>query len=116
MAESRKRLLGSPTGVTPVRPTKRAPGRPRKLRSKKKLDFSKKSTSSQVIIQEWSKEEDRALVQFVLLTGTGNAWPGTKSIQYWEKAAKFVHQQCESKPLRTSELHIMIKLHTLYNI
>ena len=104
MAESRKRVLGSPTGTTPIRPTKRTPGRPHKLKSKKKLEFCKKSTSAKVTIQDWSKEEDRALVQFVLLMGTGSAWPASKSIQYWEKAAKFIHQQCESKPLRTSKL------------
>ena len=101
--ESRKRYHGSPTGTTPVRPTKRAAGRPRKSKAKKQLMFSRKSTSSKVVVDEWSKKEDKALVQFVLLTGTGSAWPSTKSSQYWEKAAKFVHQQCENKPQKTSK-------------
>ena len=65
--------------------------------------FSRKSTSSKVVVDEWSKKEDKALVQFVLLTDTGSAWPSMKSSQYWEKEVKFVHQQCENKPQRTSK-------------
>lgn len=101
--ESRKCYHGSPTRMTPVRPTKRAAGRPRKSKAKKQLMFSRKSTSSKVVVDEWSKKEDKALVQFVLLTGTGSAWPSTKSSQYWEKAAKFVHQQWENQPQKTSK-------------
>lgn len=60
--ESRKRYHGSPTGTTPVRPTKRAAGRPHKSKAKKQLMFSRKSTSSKVVVDEWSKKEDKALV------------------------------------------------------
>lgn len=94
----RKRMLGSPTGLTPKQPHKRAPTKISK--GKRRLEF--RSTSSKVVVDPWSKAEDKALVQFVLLTGT--RWPYTKNTVYWESAAKFVAETCQDRKKRTSEL------------
>ena len=99
-SSQRKRTLGSPTGLTPKQPHKRAPTKISK--GKRRLEF--RSTSSKVVVEAWSKAEDKALVQFFLLTGTGTNWPYTKSTVYWESAAKFVAETCEDRKMRTTEI------------
>ena len=78
---SRKRTRGTPTGSTPKQHGKR----PSTALSTKKLSFSDQSTSVNTLILKvpasWTdmedKAEDKALVEFILLSGKGDSWPTT---------------------------------------
>ena len=112
-----KRVRGTPTGTTPIQPSKR---RSVKLvSSRRKLSYgtgngaeaSVLPTSSQCCLERavviassadgWTKAEESALTQFILFHGDGSRWVSTMQVRFWEGASKFIFQQCGSK--RTSE-------------
>lgn len=50
----------------------------------------------------WSAEENKSLLEFVLLHGDSNVWPThPRSSTFWENAANFVKQRSSSVILRT---------------
>ena len=104
-----KRVQSTPTGTTPNQSSKR---RSVKLvSSRRKLSYEALPTSSErdleraVVIASsadgWSKAEEIALTEFILLNGDGSRWISTKQVRFWEGASKFIFQRCGSK--RTSE-------------
>ena len=70
---SRKHTRGTPTGSTPKQHGKR----PSTALSRKKLSFSDQSTSENTLISKvpggWTDMEDKALVEFILLSGNGDS-------------------------------------------
>lgn len=75
-------------------------------KGKKRLPFSDvvspSSPSSLRFIpaSKWTPDEDKSLVEFILLTTLGDGWPQSNDMDYWNSAALFVHQKC-SVPIRT---------------
>lgn len=100
MKEGRKRVRGSPTGVTPRQPEKRSSTLGEQ--SKKRLSFSYAAPTASRVPGNWSESEDNALVDFIMLTSTGESWPSTISEVYWTAAARHVHQ-LSKLPIRTCE-------------
>ena len=91
MERKRCRELSSPTGASPRQIDKRA----YKVKGKKKLVFSSEVTDHYPrTVGKWTVAEDKALVDYILLTGPGSSWPNTINERYWLSAALFVHQQC----------------------
>ena len=93
-----KRMRSTPSGKTPLRPTKR-----QSSISVKKMLFP----NSKEKIDEWSRQEEGALVEFVMLTSP-EEWPvsGMKEA-YWESAATFVYDRCHGfSQRRTSKLSL----------
>ena len=117
-----KRIRESPTGNTPKQSQKqqslytavsRAP-LPRRQLSFSEGETTKQSKSQRaerVSVQEWTTDEDIALVGFILSHGC--SWPGTKLPQFWERAARHVQQICGAQR-RTSECMMCIELFLLY--
>ena len=76
------------------------------LKGKKKLSFSERegSSSGSVLAEStatnvfpsvpgsWTAREERALVEFILMTSRGDCWPTSVKEKFWEAAAKFVSQ------------------------
>ena len=60
--------------------------------------FSASATSSDVACkQTWSREEDSALVEFVLFHSDPAVWPShSKSSKFWTDAATFVQQRSKA--------------------
>ena len=116
MSDSRrKRVRGIPTGSTPKQPEKRRVSRvpstttSATIKGRKKLSFSENtssehsataSTSTAVsnvlsgVPGSWTAKEERALVEFIMLSSKGDCWPTTISEKFWEAAASFVSQRC----------------------
>ena len=93
-----KLMRSTPSGKTPLQPTKR-----QSSISVKKMLFpnSKK-------INEWSRQDEAALVEFVMLTSP-EKWPvsGMKEA-YWESAATFLYDSCHGvSQRRTSKLLVV---------
>ena len=86
MEEGRKRERGTPTGRTPEQKAKRPSSS-----AKKKLAFP--TTPSRSPLSAWSLSEEKALVEFILLTHP-HEWPVSMKSEYWERAAKFVYDHC----------------------
>ncbi len=99
--EQRKisRGLCSPTGFTPKQIEKRAyvQRSGEQVKGRKSLSFhgSDSSSSSNVAsfpcARKWSEQEDKGLVEFILLTTLGDSWPFGKRVDFWNSAALFVH-------------------------
>ena len=53
------------------------------------------------VLHDWSTEEVKALVEFILLNSTGNTWPAIKNMRYWDAAAEFVFHRADSSLKRT---------------
>lgn len=109
----RSRYLSSPTGVTPKQNEKcQRSGEQVKGRKRLDLAFSDVASTSindnvnvpvsSVIASnlQWTEDEDKALVEFILLSRPGDNWPQTKKMDYWSSAALFIHHRC-SLPIRT---------------
>ena len=119
MSEQRKRPRGTPTGRTPKQLGKRlvprTSGATELVKGKKKLsllDISTKqssvmaegavphamaslpSTRTQALPGSWTADEERALVEFIMMTTRGDSWPRTINEKFWEAAAMFVSQRC----------------------
>ena len=64
--------------------------------------FSGPATSSNVACkQTWSKEEDKALVEFVLFHSDPAVWPShSKKSKFWKDAATFVQQRSKASVQR----------------
>ena len=89
-----KRGRTSPTGLTPTQPSKRSSRLVTGQR--KKLQFSGSPPSS-----EWTKEEERSLVRYLVNKGFTHSWPTTKRSQFWIEAAKVLTEGGHTP--RTSE-------------
>ena len=67
------------------------------LKGRKKLSFGEEVVGSVPPVSvphSWSEEEEKALVEFVVLSTNGKSWPATKSERFWDSAATFVSQRC----------------------
>ena len=53
------------------------------------------------VLHDWSTEEVKGLVEFILLNSTGNTWPAIKNMRYWDAAAEFVFHRADSSLKRT---------------
>ena len=82
-----KRGRSTPTGTTPKQDAKR-----RSSGARRSL-FSSPATS-------WSQSEEKALVEFIMLTSP-YCWPLSMKPEYWASAAEFVHSRCGTS--RTSK-------------
>lgn len=99
MAE--KRVRSSPTGKTPVRPLKKAVPRRRLLvAAEKDPDPTNESagTRSHVV---WTEEENKALLEFILLHKPEDKWPATKCTRFWGSAADYVMMRGKGTAKRT---------------
>lgn len=97
MERKRCRELSSPTGITPRQVVKRTYEQKRgeQVKSKKKLSFCEDDSRYPTgPVGKWTAAEDKALVEYVLLTGPESSWPTTINEKYWVSAALFVHQRC----------------------
>ena len=81
--------MPSPSGKTPVRPSKR-------------LYTAAETTRRPLYIPStpWTGKEDESLTGFVLLVAN-DEWPSTKSPKLWEKASEFLQNICGTN--RTSK-------------
>ena len=80
-----KRPHGSPTGETPYSASKKRISRAKYSKARRNLtyesvDSNQKSMSRYKALHDWSTEEVKALVEFVLLNSTGETWPATKTM------------------------------------
>ena len=67
------------------------------LKGRKKLSFDEEVVGSvppMSVPGSWSEEEEKALVEFIMLSTDGKSWPATKSERFWNSAADFVSQRC----------------------
>lgn len=102
MEEGRKRERGTPTGRTPKQEAKR-PSSSVTSSAKKKLIFP--TTPSRSPSSAWTLSEEKALVEFILLT-CPHEWPVSMRSEYWERAATFVYDRCGREAQRTSEFRL----------
>ena len=87
-----KRSWSSPTGLTPTQKERRQyvarPQTQSTSQPRKRLDFGESTAqSSKPLSSLWSKEEEGALVDYVIRKGFVLSWPTTKKKQFWEDAA-----------------------------
>lgn len=115
MAEGRrsfeKRLRGTPTGSTPHQPHKRVE---RTLNpsavSRRKLTYSGEaaSASHKVAASDgWSHEEEKVLVEYIMLSSDGSRWEWSRKISFWESASRFLKQRCGAQ--RTSKFLVEVQ-------
>ena len=52
----------------------------------------------------WNNAELRALVEFIMLHGTGESWPTHHRMRVWEAAASFIKTRAATTTARSSEL------------
>ena len=74
-----KRARGSPTGETPLQTTKR-----------RLTGSSSRGRACRSMFLPWTDVEECALIEFVLLTRTGERWTTEKSSTYWKSGAEYV--------------------------
>ena len=86
---SEKRPRGSPTGDTPLQPSKRHPV-PAESSRRTRAETGRAGRS--LFSAPWNDAEEYALIRFVLLTRTDDRWPSEKSTTYWESAAEFIYK------------------------
>ena len=53
------------------------------------------------VLHNWSAEEVKTLVEFVLFNCTGNTWPAIKNMRYRDAAAEFVFHRADRSLKRT---------------
>ena len=63
--------------------------------SRKKLSFANE--------RSWNDLECSALVEFIIITKGGQAWPFDKKLDFWESAARHIVQRTSIKMQRTGE-------------
>lgn len=105
------RVLSSPTLTTPLRVQKQTPlleimEEVREINADTKMQLTFECDESRGI--NWSNAELKALVEFILLYGTGNRWPTHHRMDYWSSAAGFVKTRSNAKSLRSSNYLIII--------
>ena len=89
----KKRVRSTPTGRTPKQPAKRL--ELERSKARRGLNFSSSPSP-------WSIKEEKALVEFVMLTSP-DAWPLAMKEVYWTSASEFIHARCGTSQLRTSK-------------
>ena len=96
-----KRPRGSPTGDTPLKVYKRPT-----------VDGQSRGRADKRLFLSWTDQEDCALIEFVILTRSGEYWPTSeKSSTYWDSAAEFVYTKSGSCHKRSGKLYcVSIKL------
>ena len=79
--------------------------------------FSAPTISSDVARkQTWSREEDRALVEFVLFHSDPAVWPShSKKSKFWTEAATFVQQRSKASVQRNGSSLILIATFLIQN-
>ena len=92
-----KRPRGSPTGHTPLQPSKRVSAR-MVYSARKKLNFSVTETVPGPL--NWTIGENVALLEF-LCFHSPKKWPTTKDSKFWKAAAEFVGQKNKFRCLRS---------------
>ena len=109
MDKKHSRELSSPTGISPRQVVKRAHDLGDQVKGRRKLTYSTEPLycDPPKPAGKWTATEDKALVDYILLTGPGNSWPNTINEHYWSSVSLFVHQKC-CVPKRTCK-----DLHTL---
>ena len=115
--ETTKRPRSTPTFLTPMRPKKRVPLKeiadPGTVQPKW-LAFQT-TTAADVDPDDdvpehdcrglgWSNAELRALVEFIMLHGTGESWPTHHRMRVWEAAASFIKTRAATTTARSGEL------------
>ena len=115
-----KRSWSSPTGLTPTQKERRqyvaqtqSTSQPRK-----RLDFGESTAhSSKPLSSLWSKEEEGALVDYVIRKGFVLSWPTTKRKRFWEDAALSLapYSKRTSKPIYSLYIHLYHGLYILTN-
>ena len=62
----------------------------------------------------WTAREERALVEFILMTSRGDCWPTSVKEKFWEAAAKFVSQRCcvRQRTCTYNNIEVKVKLVT----
>ena len=79
---------------------------------KKKVHFPAKDTPGPISTEVWSTEENKSLVEFVLLHGDPHMWPNHNiTSKFWKSASDFVKQRSNSL-VRRSGIYIYIHLCT----
>ena len=97
----RSRVQSSPTLMTPVRAQKRAP-----LREiveevgETRMQLTYESDESRSI--NWSNDELKALVEFILFNGKGDVWPTHHRMDFWSSAAGFIKMRSNTSNQRSS--------------
>ena len=103
-----KRLRGTPTGLTPRRPSKRTPLRLRdQLQEveRRRLTYTEPKKGPP---GPWEEVETKALVEFILFYESDNKWPSHKRQEYWKGAGNFVRIRSKSQQLRTGKLPALL--------
>jgi hypothetical protein len=86
-----KRGLPSPSGKTPVRPTKRL----NDTENSPSLDKTRRPLY--IPSNSWTDKEDESLTTFILISNiANNEWPSTKSPKLWDGAATFIRNMCRT--------------------
>ena len=100
MSSGRKRERGLPTGSTPHLPFKsrslsRTAGKTVEV-PRFQLSFATPRERSGLRLPgTWTRDEEIAVVEFILMTQPENAcWPRTINEKYWDAAADFISQRC----------------------
>ena len=115
-----KRPRGSPTGETPYSASKKRINRAKCSKARRNLTYESVDTgqnprSRNKVLHDWSTEEVKALVEFILLNsrsiGDCDTWPATKNIEYWDAAAEFVFHRVDNSLKRTGMHDINVCLH-----
>lgn len=82
----------------------------RRCLSQKKLDFSsvpeQSSKYKQSKMPNWSIEEIRCLLTFLMLHTDGTYWVGHKNSQFWDRAGNFIQTLIHSLHCRSGKLLI----------
>lgn len=95
-----KRPRGTPTLVIPHRPTKRVPLRQEGTAEGRRLFLP----GSQAKAAQWSENEMKSQVEFILFHCSVEAWPTHKQDMFWKNAADFVKKRAKVTQARTSKL------------
>ena len=119
-SETAKRPRGTPTFLTPITPKKRVPlkeiANPGTVQPKR-LEFQTTDVAplDNPDVPEhdcrglgWSNAELRALVEFILLHGTGESWPTHHRMCVWEAAAAFIKSRAATTTARSGTFIIIL--------
>ena len=95
------------------------PGRPKRGRQRasapkqlNELFCDLEPVTPSVPVESWRKEENKALVEFVLFHGDPNTWPSFgKRNRFWEEAAEFVQKRTKSVTKHTGKLGTIENMH-----
>ena len=104
MSRDNGRSVTSPTLLTPHRPAKRRPLRERvegvpaapTARVSLLAEFQSRGR-----FISWSKEEVKALVEYILLMCNSQSWPTHHRMHFWKCASEFIERRTNSRHSRS---------------